>query len=260
MTSQDNNSMQTTPVPTIWQEILLNYRPLILAILVFLGLIILTLTIITVSAYLQGSRVSILGVIEIEAQPTNQALLLADPPTPTSQSIDTNKVAIEDFQGEVYSYSSRDVFAYGELKVIRNPDGDLDYRLYYEVLPDADSWAGIFFYFSPTQDLTQFKNLQVTINFSDEQARCGIFLQDLHDRKSFIILGNNRFDNASDDAQMVIQGNNRIFTIPLASNFLQDVDSNPLNKQSISGVGFGMDGSEISGEYNCTIQEVSFLR
>ena len=50
---------------------------------------------------------------------------------------------------------------------------------------------------------------------------------------------------------MEIEGTDRIFTIPLENNFL-DLPS----KQSIEGVGFGINSTQVEGAHSCTVQEI----
>lgn len=173
------------------------------------------------------------------------------------ENVDADFAAIEDWPGEFFSYSHD---AYGGLNVVRKLDGDLDYRFSYDVASGAESYAGIYFYFSPTRDLTEYAALQVTMSFSDDNAICELYLQDQQEKQSYITLGNSRFDNASDDARMERQGSNRVFTIPLNNNFMVSIDASEFNKQSTAGLGFGVNGSKISGLHSCTIQDILFLK
>lgn len=178
-------------------------------------------------------------------------------PTPPLAQIDSNSnpnlKSIEDFPGEFYSFSGNGGF--GQLSIINKEKNDFDYRFYYDMPQEGEGYAGIFFAFTPTRNLAEFTSLQVTISFGDENAICEIYLQGQDERKSYITLRNNQIINASDDARMEIEGENRIFTIPLTNNFL-----NLPHKQSIAGIGVSINTSHIEGAHNCTIHDVYLLK
>lgn len=173
--------------------------------------------------------------------------------TPTPDETVSNVISIEDFPSEIFSFSGTG--GYGELHVIRKEDDDLDYQFYYVMPKGGDGYAGIFFRFIPTINFTEFASLQATISFSDNDAICQIYLESQVGVKSYITLGNNTLINASADARMESEGDDRIFTIPLAGNFL-DVP----NKQSISGIGISSNTNLVEGSHSCTVQEIYLLK
>lgn len=194
--------------------------------------------------------------IPIKATQTAEAnsLSLATPDFGNASKI-TNSIpiSIEDYPGEIFSFSGNG--GYGELRVIRKENDDLDYLFNYVMPESGDGYAGIFFRFIPTVNFTEFASLQVTVSFGDESAICEIYLEDQVGGKSYIALWNNKLVNASADARMEMEGNNRVFTIPIASNFM-DVP----NKQSIAGIGFSINTNVIRGSHNCTIQQIYLLK
>lgn len=226
-------------------EVLRNRR-LTWTIVIVIILILVVLTIITVLAFFQGRKISILGY-EIEAAPTSQA-------NPLPLTIpDSNLIPIENFPGEIFNFSGNG--GYSELHVINRANDDFDYLFYYNMPQTGDGYAGIFFRFTPTVNFTEFAFLQVTVSFGDENAVCEIYLEDQVGEKSYIALWNNKLVNASEDARMEIEGNNRVFTIPIAGNFLAVPD-----KQSIAGIGISINANVIRGSHSCTIQQVYLLK
>ena len=172
-------------------------------------------------------------------------------PTPTYAT--DAAISIEDFPGEIFNFSGNS--GYAELHVIRKASDDFDYLFYYRMPESGDGYAGIFFRFTPTVNFTEFASLQATVSFGDENAICEIYLEDQDGRKSYIALWNNKLVNASADARIEIEGNNRIFTIPIAGNFL-DVP----NKQSIAGIGISINTNVLRGSHSCTIQRLYLLK
>jgi hypothetical protein len=172
-------------------------------------------------------------------------------PTPTYAA--DAAISIEEFPGEIFNFSGNS--GYAELHVIRKANDDFDYLFYYRMPESGDGYAGIFFRFTPTVNFTDFAFLQVTVSFGDENAICEIYLEDQDSRKSYVALWNNKLVNASADARIEIDGNNRVFTIPIADNFL-DVP----NKQSIAGIGISINTNVLRGSHSCTIQQIYLLK
>jgi len=170
----------------------------------------------------------------------------------TNQITESTSISIEDFPGEIFSFSGNG--GYGELRVIRKENDDLDYLFNYDMPESGDGYAGIFFRFTPTINFTEFSSLELTISFSDENAICEIYLEDQIGGKSYITLANNKLDNASEDARMEVEGIKRVFTIPIAGNFLNVPD-----KQSIAGIGISVNTNHISGSHSCTVQQIYLL-
>jgi len=256
MSDKNPNPDTTASSNSVIAEVLRN-RNLTWTILIVIVLILAVLTVITVLAFAQGRKVSIFG-LEIEAVPTNQANSVSYTSTPPAsnnlvQITDPSPRSIEDFPGEIFNFSSNS--GYGELHVIHRANDDFDYLFYYNMPQSGDGYAGIFFRFTPTVNFTDFASLQVTVSFGDENAICEIYLEDQVGRKSYIALWNNKLVNASADARMEIEGNHRVFTIPIAGNFL-DVP----NKQSIAGIGISINTNVIRGSHSCTIQQIYLLK
>ena len=256
MSDKNKNSDFQASSNSAIAEVLRN-RHLTWTIVIVLTLILVVLTIITVLAFAQGRKVSIFG-LEIEAAPTSQASSLPSTSTPLgsgdlSQVTDSNLISREDFPGEIFSFSGNS--GYGELHLIRKENDDLDYLFYYNMPQSGDGYAGIFFRFTPTINFMGFASLQTTISFSDENALCQIYLEDQVGAQSYITLTNSKLLNASEDARMEIEGNNRVFTIPVAGNF-----SDVPNKQSIAGIGFSINTNLVRGSHSCTIQQVYLLK
>lgn len=195
---------------------------------------------------------------ELPIQATQTAAAHSLFPTPldssnASQITESILISIGDFPGEIFNFSGNG--GYGELHVIHRTNDDFDYLFSYIMPQTEDSYAGIFFRFTPTVNFTEFAFLQVTVSFGDENAVCEIYLEDQAGGKSYIALWNNKLVNASEDARMEIEGNNRVFTIPIANNFL-----NVPNKQSIAGIGISINTNVIRGSHSCTIQEIYLLK
>jgi hypothetical protein len=175
------------------------------------------------------------------------------PGSSTASHIEAIPISIEDFPGEIFNFSGNG--GYSELHVIHGANDDFDYLFYYNMPETGDAYAGIFFRFTPTVNFTEFAFLQLIVSFGDENAVCEIYLEDQVGGKSYIALWNNKLVNASEDARIEVEGNNRVFTIPLAGNFL-DVP----NKQSIAGIGISINTTVIRGSHSCTIQEIDLLK
>lgn len=251
MSDEKKSPDASTSSNSAMAEVLRNPR-LTWTIVIIAALILLILTIIIVLAFVQGRKISIFD-LEIEAAPTSQANALSSPSSNASQTTQSIPISADDFPGEVFDFSGNG--GYGELHVINKANDDIDYRFYYEMPQSADAYAGIFFRFTPTLDFTEFAALQVQLNFSDTNAICQVYLEDQDEGKSYITLTTDKLLNASPDASMEIEGNNRVFTVPIASNFLDR-----LNKQSVAGIGISINSKLVQGKHSCIIQQIHLLK
>jgi hypothetical protein len=170
-----------------------------------------------------------------------------------SQATESIPISIEDFPGEIFNFSGNG--GYSELHVIHRANNDFDYLFHYIMPESGEGYAGIFFRFTPTVNFTEFMFLHVVVSFGDENAVCEIYLEDQDRKKSYVAMWNNKLVNASKDARMEIDGNKRVFTIPIASNFLDGP-----NKQSIAGIGISINANVLSGSHSCTIQQIYLLK
>jgi len=184
----------------------------------------------------------------VKATVDAQKAEITSTPTPGA----ANSIPIEDFPGAIFDFSSDD--AYGTLNVTRREDGDQDYQFHYDMPQDSeDAYAGIFFDFTPTIDLTEFKSLQIAISFGDEDAVCQVYLQDQNNGRNYVTLGINDF-SAVGDAKTETEGSTRVFTIPLAENFPQTY------MQSIDGIGISVNSGMVQGYHECIVHELSLLK
>ncbi|MCB0029487.1 MAG: hypothetical protein KDE28_16345 [Anaerolineales bacterium] len=177
---------------------------------------------------------------------------VAETPDDIEQSTGS-AILVSELPGRVFAFSGAD--GWGELGIIRNVGQDIDYILDYEMPIEGEGYAGMFFQFSPTVDLSQTHALQVTMEFGDKDAVCELYLQDQSEARSNVVLGNDLFMNASADANMQVDGKLRIFTIPLAGNF-QDISS----YQSIEGIGISVNAANIAGRHQCIVRDMRLLK
>jgi hypothetical protein len=170
---------------------------------------------------------------------------------------------IESIAEQIISFdgNARGELGQGRLAVIWNQGTDTDYRLEYSIPsesdPDKQAFAGLYFSFSPTEDITRFKTISTTLSFSSNVSQCSIYLQDQSGIQSYVRLSNEGVKGTGNGVTfMPVQGTQRYtFIIPVEGNFI-DV---PLNKGSIAGIGFGVNKDFVSGEHSCTIHEVILL-
>jgi hypothetical protein len=192
-----------------------------------------------IAVFLGGLAVGLLGPRVIEAI------------RKASDSTELDSTSIEDFPGRIFDFEGEG--GYGWLNVIRAEDGDLDYQLSYEIPQDnGDAYAGIFFDFAPTRDLTEFSSIQVEMSFGDGNTICQVYLQDQNDIRNYITMGVNEF-SASGDARTEASGAGKVFTIPLAENFPEP------NRQSIDGIGISVSGGFINGAHTCIVHDILLL-
>ena len=197
--------------------------------------------------------VDILVHVETQESEDNSSLVSlstsADTTSSTTPTRDLqNLTSIEDFPGTVFDFSSGG--GYGWLNVIRSGNGDFDYQFNYAMPQDnEDAFAGIFFDFTPTRNLTEFKSLQITISFSDDDTICLVYLEDQTGAQNHLKLG---LDEHPVTVDVTRWDSAKVFTIPLAENFPDT------NMQSINGVGIG--AGHIEGLHICTVQEIYLLK
>ena len=113
-------------------------------------------------------------------------------PSPTNSGI----LPIESFPLQVVAYEGKDNLAdpsagSNKLKVIYDADVGTSYIVDYSLPDSGKGNAGIAFKFSELQDLTKYKFIEVTISFSDEQAKCELFMKDNTDTTDAVRLSNN---------------------------------------------------------------------
>lgn len=187
------------------------------------------------------------------------ALIVAPTIEAVSNTINANDegVPIESIAQQVVSFDGRDQqkAGIGKLVIVWDEQNLYDYRLEYTMPSEEEAYAGIYFAFSPTEDLNRFNSISTTISFSNSSAQCAIYLQDQNGVQSYVRLTDAGTERTGKSVTFTPAAKGFTFIIPINENFT-DV---PINKGSIAGVGFGVNKDFTVGEHHCVIHDLRFL-
>jgi len=119
------------------------------------------------------------------------------------------------------------------------------YKLYYSIPKDGDAYAGISLWFSEPQDLTEYKYIELTISFGDNQARCRLFIKDSFTGYGFVMLGDGNIVSAKQDEQTI--------KIPLKS-------FSSISRKLVKDLDFDVNGDFVRGDNSFTVSNIRFLK
>jgi hypothetical protein len=211
---------------------------------------------IIIAAFIQGRSISIWppNIGSLPTAITQSAIIGDQLPTTTPADL----LEVDEIPGEVISFDSREkgLMGSGQLIVLRNNDGTKDYKLDYNIPSQGDGYAGIYFSFVPTIDLTQYTNVEVLIGFPGDSAKCDIYVQDQNQVQSYIRLTREGTKDTGRNVVFKAEGDKYLFSIPITDNFT-DV---PVKKESLAGIGFSANATFIRGAHSCVIYQTALVK
>ena len=173
-------------------------------------------------------------------------------------SFDVDSISIESMPMKVIYYYSgvgdpKNGNTGGGLSVVYNENSHADYRLNYALPDEGEGYVGLAFLFSKTQDLADYKFVEVKINFEDENTYCLLFIKDntktLEDSVP-LKLG----IPLQPDIGVSISGREQTLKIPLNTNFQH------VNPKNVTEVDVDCDANITRGNRTFTVTGIKFLK
>jgi hypothetical protein len=130
-------------------------------------------------------------------------------------------------------------------------EGAAQYLFDYE-LPLEDGvfgYAGLDFRFDPPQDLSEYKTIEVVLNYFDDTTSCELFIKDISFHGNYVLLS--KQPPAGGTVQ--INGTEYIYEIPLTA--FQEA-----NLKATYEVGLSVDTDITKGKKRIAVEQIAFLK
>ncbi len=138
------------------------------------------------------------------------------------------------------------------LTIIYGEDMGTGYIVDY-YLPDAsDGYAGLAYKFLEPQDFSDYKFVEIKIDFGDERAGCDFYMKDISNKSDSVRLSNTIQSNT--EMNVDIFGTTQLVTIPLSSSF------DNINLSVIHDIGCNTYTSISTGNHTFIISGIKFLK
>ncbi len=129
-------------------------------------------------------------------------------------------------------------------------EGRTTYVFDYDVPSDGRAgYAGLDFRFQQTQDLSQYRAIQIVMDYPDDRAQCELFLKDVAWKSDYILLGRTTPPGGS----LSIRGAEYTYEIPLSAFPTPDL-------KAVLELGFSVDTDITTGAHRITVKQVRFIR
>ena len=163
---------------------------------------------------------------------------------------------IESLPVKVYNYEGIDNPKVGKgsshLSITFDGGSRVGYLFNYSLPEQGEGWTGLAFTFSSAQDLAEYKFVEATIDFGDEQTNTRLFINDEAGQKDSVLLG----IGTPLGTGMVVSANGKelTFRIPLDANYKY------VNRKIIEEIDFDCDASTTRGNHTFTVKGIRFLK
>jgi hypothetical protein len=129
-----------------------------------------------------------------------------------------------------------------------NRDGkpSLSYWLEYDLPQSGDAFTGIALDFPEPIDVSIYKTIELTVLFSDEQARFRLFLKDAYNEDDFVLLGDGNIVSAKNQPQVI--------SLPLATYFPS------VARTAIKEIDIDVNNYFAQGQHNLTVSNIAFRK
>ena len=129
-------------------------------------------------------------------------------------------------------------------------DQKASYLFDYDLPSDGTfGYAGLDFRFEQTQDLSEYKNIRIVLDYFDDASQCELFIKDISFQSDYFLLGK----TTPPGGTLKISGTEYTYEIPLS------VFTN-LDFKAIYEVGFSVDTDITQGKHSITLKQITFVR
>ncbi len=199
--------------------------------------------------------------LTIEATKTAEAHLVAMTPsvrakapngTPTP---DGKILKIDSVPFRVYAYViGKDIVApkyFSNFHVLNKPDAERRYTIEFSLPVQRDGWTGIEFWFTESQNLTEYDYIELELAVGEPETRCAFYMKDITTGTNpgpFVDLGG----AVASDIKANPKGNNWTYRIPLRTYF-KEIDLRIVNA-------VGCNAWQFEGKHTFTLSDIKFVK
>jgi hypothetical protein len=168
--------------------------------------------------------------------------------TPTIDSVSIQEMP---FSAIPYTFGNDAATASSSL-FIHNGESGMDYQLKYSVPQTGDAYAGLYFSFDDSENLENFKFVEVTVSFEDDNTSFDMFMKDITKPWNVTTIRIGKTANYPNDVKVTQTDDDYKITIPLSM-------FTPLDLKAVKEVGFSV-STLSSGVGSFTVKKLEFIK
>lgn len=168
--------------------------------------------------------------------------------TPTSNSVSIQQMR---FSAIPYTFGNNAANASSNL-IVHNGESGINYQLKYSVPQTGEVYAGLYFNFDTSENLENFKFLEVTVSFENDSTSFDLFMKDITKPWDVTTIRIGKSAKYPSDVKVTLMGDDYQITIPL-SMFA------PLDIKAVKEIGFSV-STLSSGTSSFTIKKLEFIK